>query len=186
MRLRQVGFRRVSFQEPSDNLPLRPPATLTVCPPVSSSPSILNCLAKWALIELARNLDVQDTLRAELQSGLGATDDPGYSQRLNALSYLDAFTSEVLRTHPGVAELTREVCVLVIWHVVKVFFIHFRRPMWTTPSHSPNPSAPHLGSSSTASSSLKALPSVSPSLVSTCPRNCGEVTLASLTRIDGC
>ena len=100
----------VHRSESSGNLPLRPPATLTVGPSFSSIPSILNCTTKWALIELARNPDVQDTLRAELRSGLDVTDDSVYGQRVNVLPYLDAFTSEVLRTHPGVSELTREVC----------------------------------------------------------------------------
>ena len=75
---------------------------------------ILNCHAKWTLIELARNPEVQDTLRAEFRSALGATDDPADIQRVNTLPYLDAFTSEVLRVHPVVPDLTREVSSRVL------------------------------------------------------------------------
>ena len=98
MILQQVGDRRASFQELSNNFSPPLPVTLTVGSPFSSFPSILNCLTQWALIELARNPDVQDTLRAELQSDLGPMDDSACSHRVNSVPYLDAFTSEVLRT----------------------------------------------------------------------------------------
>ena len=54
---------------------------------------------------------MQETLRAELRSELGESED---GQLVNSLPYLDAFTSEVFRTHPGVAELNRDVsnCLL--------------------------------------------------------------------------
>ena len=88
MRLRNVGFRRASFQELWGNLPLWPPATPTVGHPVSSFPFILNFLTEWVLITLSWNPDVQDTLCAELQSRLGETDDSAYSQLVNALTRL--------------------------------------------------------------------------------------------------
>ena len=64
---------------------------------------------------------MQDTLRAELQSGLGATDDPAYSQGVNDLLYLDAFTSELLRMYPAVPELTREVSSRVLYSLPNSF-----------------------------------------------------------------
>ena len=173
------GSFRVTFPSP-------PPSHPNSWSLLSSFSSILKCHIQWALIELARNLDVQDTLRAELQSELGATDDSGCGQHVNALPYLDAFASEVLRTHPSVPELTREVCSCNLYGLLNLLFIFYpHRPMSTIPSHSPAPSALHLASSSTASSLPRALPSASPSLASTCQRNCGEGMPASLTRTGG-
>ena len=62
---------------------------------------------KWALIELARNHGVQETLRTELRSALGESED---GHVVNSLPYLDAFASEVFRIHPALLETTREVC----------------------------------------------------------------------------
>jgi len=60
--------------------------------------SEVSCLTKWALFELAHHPDVQETLCAELHSALGGMEDSAYGQLVNSLPYLDAFTSEVLRT----------------------------------------------------------------------------------------
>ena len=50
---------------------------------------------------------MQETLRAGLRSAVGEEEG---GQLVNSLPYLDAFMSELLRTHPSVPELTREVC----------------------------------------------------------------------------
>ncbi|KAJ7919446.1 cytochrome P450 [Mycena leptocephala] len=60
----------------------------------------------WALIELAKNTDVQDRLREELVR-FGPI-DPTWDQLVSELPYLDATVSEVLRLHPPVTETFRE------------------------------------------------------------------------------
>ncbi|KAF9237033.1 cytochrome P450 [Melanogaster broomeanus] len=58
----------------------------------------------WALVELARNPDIQTRLRNELfQHGT----DPTYDELSNGLPYLDAVVHETLRVHPPIHEFTR-------------------------------------------------------------------------------
>ena len=52
---------------------------------------------------------MQETLRAELRRELAGGEDPTYDQLMHGLPYLDAFTCEILRMHPAVPELMREV-----------------------------------------------------------------------------
>ncbi|KAK0191730.1 cytochrome P450 [Armillaria mellea] len=59
----------------------------------------------WALIEMCKNIDIQNRLRAELVQ-FGNT-DPTWEQLNSSLPYLDAVVHEVLRTHPAVSETTR-------------------------------------------------------------------------------
>ncbi|KAJ7634696.1 cytochrome P450 [Roridomyces roridus] len=59
----------------------------------------------WALIELSRHADIQDTLRAELVGAEGA--DPTWDEFTNGLPFLDAFTCEILRIHPPLFEIQR-------------------------------------------------------------------------------
>ncbi|KAF8890398.1 cytochrome P450 [Infundibulicybe gibba] len=61
----------------------------------------------WALIELARNPEIQERLQAELSSQL-STNDPTWEQLTNGLPYLDAFACEVLRMHPAGIEILRQ------------------------------------------------------------------------------
>ncbi|KAJ7504772.1 cytochrome P450 [Mycena galericulata] len=57
----------------------------------------------WALIELARNPDMQTKLREELlRSG-----DPTWEELTSQGSLLDAFTCEVMRMHPPLPEIER-------------------------------------------------------------------------------
>ncbi|KAG2127108.1 cytochrome P450 [Suillus clintonianus] len=58
----------------------------------------------WALIELARNPDMQTKLREECLD-FGAT--PSYDDLTNKLPYLDAVVHEVLRLHTSVKEIPR-------------------------------------------------------------------------------
>ncbi|KAG2127110.1 cytochrome P450 [Suillus clintonianus] len=58
----------------------------------------------WALIELARNPDMQTRLRNEC---LGFGPSPSYDELTNKLPYLDAVANEVLRVHPSVTESIR-------------------------------------------------------------------------------
>ncbi|KAI6154195.1 cytochrome P450 [Pisolithus tinctorius] len=59
----------------------------------------------WALLELARNPDIQIKLRTEL---LAFGSDPTYDQLTNSLPYLDAVVHETLRLHPPLAEFLRQ------------------------------------------------------------------------------
>lgn len=59
----------------------------------------------WALLELARNPDIQTKLRAEL---LAFGSDPTYDQLTNSLPYLDAVVHETLRLYPPLAEFIRQ------------------------------------------------------------------------------
>ncbi|KAI6012722.1 cytochrome P450 [Pisolithus orientalis] len=59
----------------------------------------------WALLELARNPDIQTKLRAEL---LAFGSDPTYDQLTNNLPYLDAVVHETLRFHPPLDEFVRQ------------------------------------------------------------------------------
>ena len=52
---------------------------------------------------------MQETLRAELRSAALISEGEN-GQLVMSLPYLDAFTSEVLRTHPSVPQLDRVVC----------------------------------------------------------------------------
>ena len=56
---------------------------------------------------------MQETLRAELRREL-AGEDSAYDQLMHGLPYLDAFTCEILRMHPAVPKLVREVCRNVV------------------------------------------------------------------------
>ncbi|KAI6166081.1 cytochrome P450 [Pisolithus thermaeus] len=58
----------------------------------------------WALLELARNPDVQSKLRQELIAFGG---EPTYDQQQHGLPYLDAVLHEILRIHPAVTDLIR-------------------------------------------------------------------------------
>ncbi|KAN0098017.1 Cytochrome P450 [Tylopilus felleus] len=58
----------------------------------------------WALIELAKNPDIQSKLRAELLE-FGA--DPTYDQLPNNLPYLDAVVHETLRVHAPLPDFIR-------------------------------------------------------------------------------
>ncbi|KAG6330537.1 hypothetical protein ID866_8551 [Astraeus odoratus] len=60
----------------------------------------------WALLELARNPDIQKKLRSELLS-FGV--EPTYDELSKNLPYLDAVVHEILRLHPAVPELTRQL-----------------------------------------------------------------------------
>ncbi|KAK0205791.1 cytochrome P450 [Desarmillaria ectypa] len=59
----------------------------------------------WALIELCKNIDIQNKLRTELVQ-FGNT-DPTWEQLNSSLPYLDAVVHETLRTHPAVIETAR-------------------------------------------------------------------------------
>ncbi|KAI6154194.1 cytochrome P450 [Pisolithus tinctorius] len=59
----------------------------------------------WALLELARNPDIQTKLRTEL---LAFGSDPTYDQLTNNLPYLDAVVHETLRLHPPLGEFLRQ------------------------------------------------------------------------------
>ncbi|GLB45497.1 putative cytochrome p450 [Lyophyllum shimeji] len=59
----------------------------------------------WALIELARNPEIQAKLRDELAVFSGR--DPSYEELANGLPYLDAVVCETLRLHPAAPETTR-------------------------------------------------------------------------------
>ncbi|KAI6099010.1 cytochrome P450 [Pisolithus sp. B1] len=58
----------------------------------------------WALLELARNSDIQNKLRQEL---LAFGEEPMYDQQQNSLPYLDAVVHETLRVHPPVTNVVR-------------------------------------------------------------------------------
>ncbi|OJA09904.1 hypothetical protein AZE42_06198 [Rhizopogon vesiculosus] len=60
----------------------------------------------WALIELARNPDIQMKLRDEC---LDFASTPSYDDLANKLPYLDAVVNEVLRLHAPVKEIPRMV-----------------------------------------------------------------------------
>ncbi|KAK0205805.1 cytochrome P450 [Desarmillaria ectypa] len=60
---------------------------------------------QWALIELCKNIDIQNKLRTELVQ-FGNT-DPTWEQLNSSLPYLDAVVHETLRMHPPVSESTR-------------------------------------------------------------------------------
>ncbi|KAK0490225.1 cytochrome P450 [Armillaria novae-zelandiae] len=62
-------------------------------------------VAQWALIEMCKNVDIQNKLRTELVQ-FGNT-DPTWEQLNSSLPYLDAVVHEALRTHPAVSETTR-------------------------------------------------------------------------------
>ncbi|PBK72122.1 cytochrome P450 [Armillaria solidipes] len=61
--------------------------------------------ALWALIELCKDIDIQNKLRTELVQ-FGNT-DPTWEQLNSSLPYLDAVVHETLRTHPPVFESVR-------------------------------------------------------------------------------
>ena len=68
---------------------------------------------QWALIELARHPKIQETLRAELQKHIAVDQDITYDLLTHSLTYLDAFVCEILRLHPVVQEIIREVTFLI-------------------------------------------------------------------------
>jgi cytochrome P450 len=70
-------------------------------------PQTLIIFEQWALIELARNPEMQDKLRKDLARFGGA--DPTWDQLVSELPYLDATVHEVLRLHPPVTETLRQV-----------------------------------------------------------------------------
>ncbi|KAI5998243.1 cytochrome P450 [Pisolithus albus] len=58
----------------------------------------------WALLELAKDPDIQNKLRQEL---LAFGEEPTYNHLQSSLPYLDAVVHEVLRVHPPVVDLIR-------------------------------------------------------------------------------
>ena len=150
-------------------------SSLLLLPPILRSRYLLH----KSLVKLARNPDMQETLRAELRSALGEKEG---GQLVNSLPYLDAFVSEVFRRHPSVTELTREVCVVCDLHnysnLLTLLIFRFRRPSSTTSSHLPTPPPSHPESPPAAPP-----PEIfaSPSLVLTDHRRCGGRTRISLT-----
>ncbi|TFK28618.1 cytochrome P450 [Coprinopsis marcescibilis] len=62
-------------------------------------------LAQWALIELARNPEMQERLRNELAEFSGT--DPTWEQLTLDLPYLNAVAQETLRCHPPVRSIPR-------------------------------------------------------------------------------
>lgn len=58
----------------------------------------------WALVELARNPEIQITLREEL---LTCREDPTYEQLNKGFPYLDAVAHETLRLHPSIPDFER-------------------------------------------------------------------------------
>ncbi|KAG6816197.1 hypothetical protein H0H87_007828 [Tephrocybe sp. NHM501043] len=72
----------------------------------SSLRSIIGDLSLWALIELARNHEVQNLLRTELAQISG---EPSWEDLVNSLPFLDAVVCESLRLHPIGREIVREV-----------------------------------------------------------------------------
>ncbi|KAK0492733.1 cytochrome P450 [Armillaria luteobubalina] len=66
---------------------------------------LLLMMACWALIELCKNVEIQNKLRTELVE-FGNT-DPTWEQLNSSLPYLDAVVHETLRMHPPVFETTR-------------------------------------------------------------------------------
>ncbi|KAI5994730.1 cytochrome P450 [Pisolithus albus] len=58
----------------------------------------------WALVELARNPEIQTTLREEL---LTCREDPTYEQLNKGFPYLDAVAHETLRLHPSIPDFER-------------------------------------------------------------------------------
>ncbi|KAF8521877.1 cytochrome P450 [Hysterangium stoloniferum] len=59
----------------------------------------------WAIIELCKNINLQNQLRDELSQ---LTTDPSFDQLTSGLPFLDAVTKETLRLHPPVAVTLRE------------------------------------------------------------------------------
>jgi cytochrome P450 len=72
--------------------------------------SITKAFPQWALIELARRPEIQETLRAELRGSISGCEDLTYDQLVNDLPYLDAFICELLRLHPALPQTIRMVC----------------------------------------------------------------------------
>ena len=64
---------------------------------------------QWALIELSRQPAKQEKLREELSRF--ASRDPTYDELTNSLPYLDSVMREVLRLHPPVPNISREVSI---------------------------------------------------------------------------
>jgi len=58
----------------------------------------------WVLVEMCRDLDAQNKLRAELSE---IDRDPTWEQLTNGLPYLDAVVHETLRLHPLLGETSR-------------------------------------------------------------------------------
>ena len=62
---------------------------------------------QWALIELARNVEIQQKLRGELRQL--PESDPSWEQLMSGLPYLDAVVHETLRLHPPGEAMIRVV-----------------------------------------------------------------------------
>jgi cytochrome P450 len=90
---------------------------------------------QWAFIELARNLEIQKTLRAELRKDFEARGDPTYDQLVNELVYLDAFTAELLRLHPAFPDVKRVVSSLVLLILLASWLIEILRHTKMIRSH---------------------------------------------------
>ena len=76
---------------------------------------------------------MQDALRAELRRELTPGEDPTHDKLVNGLPYLDAITCEVLRLHPPLQEMTREVSRLSTptFHSLKLFISRISIPSQT-------------------------------------------------------
>jgi Cytochrome P450 len=81
------------------------------CPTVNENTKYFTFPRKWALIELARNLEIQKILRTELEEQIPAGEEATYDKLMNGLPYLDAFVCEILRLHPVQMTVIRQVCL---------------------------------------------------------------------------
>jgi cytochrome P450 len=62
----------------------------------------------WTLIELCRNLELQDKIRKEILAEF-PNSNPTFDEVVAGLPLLDAVTQEALRLHPSVVETWRTV-----------------------------------------------------------------------------
>ena len=103
--------------------------------PCLSNLTILCLNSQWAFIELARHLEVQKKLRAELCKHFEAKGEPTYDQLVNELEYLDAFTTELVRVHPAFPDVTRVVSSLILSILLASWLMGILRHTKMTRSH---------------------------------------------------